>query len=220
MVIWKKSRVVGTRPVGPRWRSKSEVRSVARVSSWLELAASDEKDLSTAQPSAKTDSRLSGPYGQPRRTQGNQTTPQQGPQTSGHLDSAETTRVATPSASASTTCGSVTTWRLHRRAEFIRVQRQGIRFQTAHFAVYLCHFPEEQAVQLGMTVPRRIGKAVVRNRVKRRIRECFRRQLRATLPAGAVIVVIARTGAQELGTLAIVRELTAAAGALCRRLGS
>ena len=73
--------------------------------------------------------------------------------------------------------------RLHRSAEFLRLQHIGARFQSPHFVLYvgsLDHEPERS--RLGVTVSRRIGNAVVRNRVKRRVRECFRRAMRAHLP--------------------------------------
>ncbi len=53
--------------------------------------------------------------------------------------------------------------------------------------------------RLGLTVSRKVGGAVVRNRVKRRVREWFRHSRKA-LPAGVDLVVIARRGAGELST--------------------
>lgn len=50
--------------------------------------------------------------------------------------------------------------------------------------------------RLGITVSRRVGAAVVRSRVKRLVREVFRRN-RAAMPLGDT-VVIARTGAGDL----------------------
>jgi ribonuclease P protein component len=65
-------------------------------------------------------------------------------------------------------------------------------------------------VRLGVTVARRVGGAVVRNRIKRRVRECFRLTLRGILPAGTDLVVIARGGAGDLASAAIRDELVAA----------
>lgn len=102
--------------------------------------------------------------------------------------------------------------RLHRSAEFIRLQRVGVRFQSPHFVLYAGRLETEPArSRLGVTVSRRIGNAVLRNRVKRRVREIFRRSIRDNLPAVTSIVVIARAGAGMLASAAINDELIAAA---------
>jgi len=108
--------------------------------------------------------------------------------------------------------------RLHRSAEFIRLQRAGVRFQSPHFVVYAGILDDEPArARLGVTVSRRVGIAVARNRVKRRVREIFRRVIRDNLPAGTSIVVIARAGAATLASPAIDNELTMAARNLSGR---
>lgn len=63
--------------------------------------------------------------------------------------------------------------------------------------------------RLGVTVSGRIGNAVVRNRIKRRVRECFRLELRDLMPPDASLVVIARKGAGDLRYSEIQTELTA-----------
>lgn len=65
--------------------------------------------------------------------------------------------------------------------------------------------------RLGITVSRRVGNAVVRNRVKRSVREWFRRT-RHTLPASAEVVVIARPAARELSGPAMASALTEVVG--------
>ena len=72
--------------------------------------------------------------------------------------------------------------------------------------------------RLGVTVSRRIGNAVARNRVKRRVRECFRKAIRAELPPDTSIVVIARAGASSLALPAISDELMTAARNLRGRI--
>jgi ribonuclease P protein component len=109
--------------------------------------------------------------------------------------------------------------RLHRSAEFLRLQRNGVRFQSPHFVLYAGNLDiEPERSRLGVTVSRRIGNAAVRNRVKRRVRECFRRELRARLPVGTSLVVIARGGAGALGSAAISDELAMAARNLRGRI--
>ncbi len=115
--------------------------------------------------------------------------------------------------------------RLHRSAEFIRLQRAGVRFQSPHFVVYAGnlagnHDDEPARSRLGVTVSRRVGIAVARNRVKRRVREIFRLVVRDNLPAGTSIVVIARAGAATLASAAINNELIMAARNLSGRMAA
>jgi ribonuclease P protein component len=108
--------------------------------------------------------------------------------------------------------------RLHRRAEYLRLQKIGARYQTAHFVMYAGRLAEADRSRLGTTVSRRIGSAVVRNRTRRRVRECYRLKLRSMFPDGIVLIVIARTGAGELKNPAINGELLHAAANLAARL--
>ncbi len=62
--------------------------------------------------------------------------------------------------------------------------------------------------RLGITASRKVGGAVERNRVKRRVREWFRRSQAALVPE-LELVVIARRGASALDQAGVDRELTA-----------
>jgi ribonuclease P protein component len=170
------------------------------------LAGTDEKDLPTAQSQTPADARISRPHGDPRRTQRAQTPTDQGPLAAGYHDPAEAAGLARPRAPFSFRAED----KLRRSGEFLRLQRTGVRYQTAHFVCFAARLDDSDHTRLGVTVSRRIGKAVVRNRIKRRVRECFRLQLRQMLPPRTALVVIARSGAGNLRTPAIQAELETA----------
>jgi ribonuclease P protein component len=88
------------------------------------------------------------------------------------------------------------TARLRKRAEFVNVSRRGVKLQSANFVVVIWA-KGQQENRLGITVSGKVGNAVTRNRIKRSIREYFRRH-RAELPTESDILIIARRGAAEL----------------------
>jgi ribonuclease P protein component len=86
--------------------------------------------------------------------------------------------------------------RLRRRKEFDRVYAGGRKGWAAGFTLFVA--PGEAGChRLGLTVGKHVGTAVVRNRVKRRLREVFRTH-RERLPGCYDIVVNARTEAAEV----------------------
>ena len=87
--------------------------------------------------------------------------------------------------------------RLRKRSEFLRAQAHGRRRSGRHLVVYAMAWRSDalpRVSRLGITVSRRIGGAVVRNRVKRWLRESYRR-LAGGLPSLADRVVIAKPSA-------------------------
>jgi ribonuclease P protein component len=109
--------------------------------------------------------------------------------------------------------------RLSRSAEFDRVYREGRSHASRHLVLYT--FPREEAEddpRLGVSVGRKVGGAVERNRVKRLLREAFWAAA-DTLPDGHDFVVVARPDAGELarkegeaGVERALRELLEKAG--------
>lgn len=78
--------------------------------------------------------------------------------------------------------------RLRREAEYRRCYRQGRRRHGALVTLYFADNPEGRA-RFGITVGRKVGKAVVRQRLKRRVRESVRRwPWRRELPAMDIVI--------------------------------
>lgn len=85
--------------------------------------------------------------------------------------------------------------RLKKSAEFQRVR--ALKQSWAHPLLVLYVAPNDLGVtRIGISVSKRIGKAVVRNRAKRLIREAARQYL-PVLPPGRDLVFIARSGMAE-----------------------
>lgn len=78
--------------------------------------------------------------------------------------------------------------RIRRDSEFRRACRQGMRASDKRLLIYGCKNGFSHS-RLGVSVSRRLGGAVVRNRWKRLIREAFRLS-RQRLPEGIDLVVV------------------------------
>jgi len=103
------------------------------------------------------------------------------------------TSIGSSPASAEPDEGFGARWRLRKRAQFLPVQNRGRKLVTEHFLFFTRPNPVGH-VRLGVTVSRKVGPAVVRNRVKRLVREVFRRR-KAALCGPLDLVVIARASA-------------------------
>ncbi|HEV7585179.1 MAG TPA: ribonuclease P protein component [Solirubrobacteraceae bacterium] len=87
--------------------------------------------------------------------------------------------------------------RLSRSAEFERVYRQGRSTGNRHLVLYTFANPSAQGPRLGLSVSRKVGGAVERNRVKRLLREGFA-NVRSELDPAQDVVVVARPTSLEL----------------------
>jgi ribonuclease P protein component len=95
--------------------------------------------------------------------------------------------------------------RLLKRAQFLLLSRHGKRIQTRFF---LANY-EENALgrsRIGITVSKKVGNAVARNRIKRLVREFYRLN-RDFLPGKWDINIIARKYAAHLTNQEIPNEL-------------
>ena len=110
--------------------------------------------------------------------------------------------------------------RLSRSAEFERVYRQGRSKGNRHLVLYVFprDEPSEEGPRLGLSVSRKVGGAVERNRVKRVLREAFWAEAER-LPEGSDYVVVARPDARELAEREGMPGVRAALAELVDQLG-
>lgn len=104
--------------------------------------------------------------------------------------------------------------RIRKRAEYLRVQTSGRKLTSPKLLTFFLR-SEHPHPRLGVTVSKKVGNAVRRNRVKRLLREAYRLQKRQ-LPAGADVVFVARAEAAEATFAQVVREVRDA----CQRVAS
>lgn len=86
--------------------------------------------------------------------------------------------------------------RLKKSWEFQRTYKKGKKYWDTYFVIYICKTQLHQT-RLGITVSKKVGNSVQRNRVKRLIREAFR-SLKSKLQPRYDIVVVGRPAAYGL----------------------
>jgi ribonuclease P protein component len=134
---------------------------------------SDEAHLSAEQPGPQAAPRVPQPHGDGRRPQGAERTPRARPQETQRLDI------------------------LKKRADFLAANG-GMRASTPGFILLVRDRKDsDEQMRVGFTVTKKIGGAVVRNRMKRRFRALAREIVPAKGIAGADHVMIGRSNGIE-----------------------
>lgn len=105
--------------------------------------------------------------------------------------------------------------RVRRQSEFDLVYKNRV-FAADDVLVVKASRNGLEVTRLGLSVSRKVGNAVVRNRWKRRIRESFRKQ-RLSLPAGMDLIVRPKKGA-VCDYAAIYRSISRLADRLNKKL--
>lgn len=103
--------------------------------------------------------------------------------------------------------------RVRQSIDYRRVSRTAVRHGSREFVILVApaRLPDSRNAakpsrRLGLTVSRKVGNAVARNHVKRRVREWFRVE-RDQLPEHVDLVVIARPGAAQLDSAGVAASL-------------
>ena len=98
--------------------------------------------------------------------------------------------------------------RLRKRKEFLRAAR-GAKWVTPGLILQCWQRCDDDCSRIGFTVTKRVGNAVVRNRVKRRLREVVR-QDKAHVQTGYDYVVIGRKSTIERDFNELEKDISSA----------
>ncbi len=110
--------------------------------------------------------------------------------------------------------------RLRSRREFLIVQDTGTKVSAdCVLALVKPNGQPDSETRVGLTVSSKVGNAVVRNRVRRKLRELFRTR-RSELPRGLDMVLIARNSAATAEWPVFVRAFERLVSELKRRFPS
>ncbi len=94
--------------------------------------------------------------------------------------------------------------RLRKNKEFNYIYKKGEKVSTQHFTLFVVK-SKYNNYRIGFSVSKKLGKANVRNKLKRRLREITRRDI--SIKNFQNYVVMARAGAEELDFKILREEL-------------
>ena len=86
--------------------------------------------------------------------------------------------------------------RLKRRQEFVAAAK-GIYQPMPAFVVQALHRKDDEPARIGFTCTKKLGNAVIRNRIRRRLKEAVRISLGPHARAGFDYVIIGRAAAEN-----------------------
>ena len=104
--------------------------------------------------------------------------------------------------------------RLKLNREFARVRSEGRTIRGGLLLLGVLELNDSSPFRVGLVTSRRVGGAVIRNRIRRRVREVARRR-QHEVRSGVWMVIVARPAAATASSAALEAELLR----LCRRAG-
>jgi ribonuclease P protein component len=78
--------------------------------------------------------------------------------------------------------------RIRNKRDYLTVYQQGVRSHSKHFTIITCRNPSGES-RLGVTVSKKVGNSVKRNRIKRLLREFFRLHKAQFSPVQDTVIV-------------------------------
>ncbi|MEG2869484.1 MAG: ribonuclease P protein component [Terrisporobacter sp.] len=86
---------------------------------------------------------------------------------------------------------------LKKDSDFRKVYKHGKSFANKYLVMYILENRSDLS-RVGISVSKKVGNAIIRNKIRRRIKECYRLNVDENVKAGYDIVFIARVSSNEV----------------------
>lgn len=97
--------------------------------------------------------------------------------------------------------------RIKKNDEFQYIFKHGKSFANRQLVIYYAENPEQEHFRIGLSVGKKIGNAIVRNQIKRYLRQAFH-ELEQDIRQDIDIIIIARQPTKDLGFHEIKKSLS------------
>lgn len=97
-------------------------------------------------------------------------------------------------------------YRLCRREDFAKVYKGGRSVANHQFVLYYKENPKTTKIRLGVSASKKVGGAVQRNQIRRRVKEIVRRNM-DEIKTGYDLILIVRAGAMKLDYIGLEKSI-------------
>ena len=95
---------------------------------------------------------------------------------------------------------------LKKDSDFRKVYKHGKSFANRYLVMYILNNKSEYS-RIGISVSKKVGKAIIRNKVRRRIKEAYRLNIDEKIKNGYDIVFIARVAIKDADYVDIEKSM-------------